>query len=423
MQSRKDEIIAFERQSGIRALGLRRLWNNLLLTGGNTLGLGDDCVICAKVMDDENALLQCPTCKHKFHRTCICRWVKVSPNRDCPMCRSKFENNFCSKKRKRVESRSRENLPAPPRLTLNKSFNSVGDNGVFSPDGRFIALSKGRKICMLDWRTGEKSEFNTHLSRVVSFSFSPDGTKLAGAYPPSGNNLVKIWNVIDGIIQQPGLTLEGHSDYVRSVSFSPDGTKIASGSFDKTIKLWDVTSGECLQTLKGHSRPVTSVSFSPDGTKVASGSWDKTVKIWDVEGGRCRLTLKGHEDWINALSFSPDGTKLVSCGHGSDRNRTGMIIIWGIDEVDGDVYKHEENLHSRLDRFPSPVELVAFSPVNNSTIAVGCRNGMGWYLHNGRRYMFRAPNDKYVETLAFSPDGRLLACGDSYDELGLWNVM
>ena len=59
---------------------------------------------------------------------------------------------------------------------------------------------------------------------------------------------------------------------VNSVSFSPDGTKVASGSDDKTVKLWDVTSGECLQTLEGHSDCVNSVSFSPDGTKVASGS-------------------------------------------------------------------------------------------------------------------------------------------------------
>ena len=73
-----------------------------------------------------------------------------------------------------------------------------------------------------------------------------------------------------------------------SVSFSPDGTKVASGSDDKTVKLWDVTSGECLQTLEGHSSGVFSVSFSSDGTKVASRS--RKYKIWNTSTGECTFT-------------------------------------------------------------------------------------------------------------------------------------
>ena len=85
----------------------------------------------------------------------------------------------------------------------------------------------------------------------------------------------------------------GHSDCVTVCRFSR-WDEVASGSYDKTVKLWDVTSGECLQTLEGHSHDVNSVSFSPDGTKVASGSHDKTVKLWDVTSGECLQTLEGH---------------------------------------------------------------------------------------------------------------------------------
>jgi len=79
-------------------------------------------------------------------------------------------------------------------------------------------------------------------------------------------------------------TLSGHSNPVWSVAFSPDGSKLASGSDDKTIKIWSVSDGSEIRTLSGHSSFVHSVAFSPDGTKLASGSADKTIKIWSVEG-------------------------------------------------------------------------------------------------------------------------------------------
>jgi WD40 repeat protein len=84
---------------------------------------------------------------------------------------------------------------------------------------------------------------------------------------------------------------------VSSVCFSADGKQVASGSWDKTVKIWETSTGTCVSTLTGHSYSVTSVAWNNDGSKLASSSNDETIKIWAVSSAgifECRSTLRGH---------------------------------------------------------------------------------------------------------------------------------
>ncbi|KAF2683802.1 hypothetical protein K458DRAFT_389727 [Lentithecium fluviatile CBS 122367] len=157
----------------------------------------------------------------------------------------------------------------------------------------------------------EKSPLQAYASAIL---FSPTQSLIRGLFKREE----------PGFILKPDMeekwsaclqTLEGHSGLVGSVAFSPDSTRLASGSWDKTVKIWDPSSGACLQTFEGHSRSVGSVAFSPDSARLASGSGDKTVKIWDPSSGACLQTIEGHSRDVTSVAFSPDSTRLAS---GSD---------------------------------------------------------------------------------------------------------
>lgn len=122
-------------------------------------------------------------------------------------------------------------------------------------------------------------------------------------------------------------TLIGHSGWIRSVAISPDGQTLVSVSEDKTIKLWNLNTGQLLRTLTGHSDKVTSVAISPDGQTLVSGSLDKKIKLWNLNTGQRLRTLdvrtsQGLIVQVSAIAFSADGQTLVS------GDETGTLKIW-----------------------------------------------------------------------------------------------
>jgi WD40 repeat protein/serine/threonine protein kinase len=158
---------------------------------------------------------------------------------------------------------------------------------VFSPRGGRLATASGDGKVMLWDATRLDVKQEPRLpplpARVpgpsVNVAFSPDGQRLATG---GEGNTVRIWDVQTG--REVCSPFRGHSKEVYAVAFSPTDERpwIASGGEDGKVKIWDSRSGELVRTLRGHTGIVSSLAFSPDGNRLYSGSRDKTVKVWDL---------------------------------------------------------------------------------------------------------------------------------------------
>ena len=188
-----------------------------------------------------------------------------------------------------------------------------------------------------------------------------------------------------------------HPTHVYAVCLSPDGKYIASGSADKTVRVWDLGTGKCLMTLEGHSSPVLAVCWSPDGKYIASGSHDKTVRVWDADTGDC-LWIPEHSDRVMSVSWSPDGSQVAS-GTGS-MDAGGKVHVWD--------FGMRECVRT-LEGHSAYVKSVSWSP-DGSRIASGDdRTVRVWDAATGACLVILEGHSDSVRSLWWSPDGSKVA--------------
>lgn len=244
-----------------------------------------------------------------------------------------------------------------------------------------------------------KSHTNVVWGAISSF----DGQKIISS---SGDKTIKVWNLTTGKLLR---TLEGNSEQVLSIAISPGDRTLVSGSYNthQSINVWNLSTG-IRRNLKGDSQQVWSVAVSPDGQSLASSNRNGSIEVWSLLEGKLRYRLLGHLDTIWSVAISPNNQMLASAS--SDKT----INLWDL--------RTRELLHT-FTGHSSRVRTVAFSP-NGQILASGSwdKSIKIWNVKSKTLLRSLSGHSGYVNSVAISPSGQILASGSDDGTIKLWNL-
>lgn len=241
-----------------------------------------------------------------------------------------------------------------------------------------------------------------HYELVQSLAFSPNGEILASG---SGDKTIKLWSLKEN--KEIG-TLTGYGDTVTSLDFSPTGEYLAGGSTDATVKLWDVKRRIMLNSFVGHSKPVTAVDLNPNCTKIlASAGMDGIIRRWNLESME-ELNNWNFNGEISSMTLNPDGNILAVSFF------EGNVELW-------DMENEEQITNLAISKYP--ITSIAFSPDGKTLATAVADNTIRlWNVATETEIANLSSHADYVLSLAFSPNGKILATAGRDHKIKLWNV-
>ena len=284
----------------------------------------------------------------------------------------------------------------------------------FSPDGRTL-VSLGGELILWDSTHG-RVQAKPRLDWVKSATFSPDGHSLAAV---DANNQLLLVD-LNAAPQEAHFLGERSAD-IRALRFSTDGRELYTVDVSKTVRVWDVSARRLLASHRLLAererlvfRDMPSAAFSPDAKRLVWADSGGRVYVWDVVSRKpVREPMPGHDSSVLGLAFDPKGRTLLS------QDQTGQIRLWDL--------RTTRFRGFSLTGVGSSFSTFAFSP-NGATLATAVRDGIAgservilWDVATRRPLGEPMPTQSAVHSLAFSPDGELLAAG-SKDRVYLWEA-